>query len=421
MLAHSVGAVAAAAWVHDYAPPVRAMVLATPAFRVRLYVPLALPALRLGNAVGFPRSVTSYVKPKLLTRDPAEQAAYDADPLISRRIATNVLVDLADTSDRLLADAGAIDVPTLVLSAGRDWVVDNGAQRRFFDRLSSPTKEFESFDGFGHALFHERGRDRVVDRVRRFLTEEVPPPEAMNDDGKPVAESAHTRAEHARLSRPLPALSPRRAGFAVQRAAMKSVGRLGHGVRLGWRTGFASGESLDHVYGDRAQGTTPLGRLIDRAYLDAIGWRGIRRRKVHLQELLKEAIADRLAERGACHVVDVASGPGRYLLEVLAGLPDDAVTAALRDRSPAEVASARRLGEPISACRPARRPPRATPSTAPPSPPSTPPPTWRSSAACTSCSTTTPPSPAVSPASATRCRRAGGCSTRISRGTRRSR
>ena len=47
VLAHSVGAVTVAAWVHDYAPPIRAMILATPAFRVRLYVPFAIPALRL--------------------------------------------------------------------------------------------------------------------------------------------------------------------------------------------------------------------------------------------------------------------------------------------------------------------------------------------------------------------------------------
>src|SRR6202049_4207897 len=39
LLAHSVGAVSVVAWVHDYAPPIRAMILATPAFRVRLYVP----------------------------------------------------------------------------------------------------------------------------------------------------------------------------------------------------------------------------------------------------------------------------------------------------------------------------------------------------------------------------------------------
>jgi alpha-beta hydrolase superfamily lysophospholipase len=75
-LAPSVGAVTVATWVHDYAPPIRAMVLAAPAFRVKLYVPLAIPTLRLrqwweGEKRRF---LTSYVKAKMLTHD-AEQAS----------------------------------------------------------------------------------------------------------------------------------------------------------------------------------------------------------------------------------------------------------------------------------------------------------------------------------------------------------
>src|SRR5205085_2607511 len=45
VLAHSLGAVIATAWVHDYAPPIRGLILATPAFRVKLYVPFAVPFL----------------------------------------------------------------------------------------------------------------------------------------------------------------------------------------------------------------------------------------------------------------------------------------------------------------------------------------------------------------------------------------
>ena len=47
VLAHSVGAVAVTTWVHDYAPRIRGLVLATPAFRVKLYVPFAIPGLKL--------------------------------------------------------------------------------------------------------------------------------------------------------------------------------------------------------------------------------------------------------------------------------------------------------------------------------------------------------------------------------------
>src|SRR5262249_59277381 len=42
VVGQSVGAVLAATWVHDYAPAIRALVLATPAFRIKLYIPFAI-------------------------------------------------------------------------------------------------------------------------------------------------------------------------------------------------------------------------------------------------------------------------------------------------------------------------------------------------------------------------------------------
>src|SRR5437763_7802998 len=109
VLAHSVGAVVATAWVHDYAPPVRGLILATPAFRVKLYVPLAVPFLRLRQNLFGPGYVKSFIGAGMLTGDPAQAARYAADPLIFRQIAVNMLLDLHDTSTRLLADAGTMN------------------------------------------------------------------------------------------------------------------------------------------------------------------------------------------------------------------------------------------------------------------------------------------------------------------------
>ncbi len=47
VVAQSVGAVLAATWVHDYAPKIRALVLASPAFSVKLYVPFAKQGIAL--------------------------------------------------------------------------------------------------------------------------------------------------------------------------------------------------------------------------------------------------------------------------------------------------------------------------------------------------------------------------------------
>src|SRR6516165_479107 len=139
VLAHSLAAVTVTAWIHDYAPRIRAMILATAAFRVKLYVPFAIATLRIFR----PRFVKSYVKSKMLTHDREQAAQYDSDPLIFRQIAVNVLLDLHDAAQRLIVDAGVIRTPTLMIGAGKDWIVSLNAQQRFFNRLSSAEKRFE--------------------------------------------------------------------------------------------------------------------------------------------------------------------------------------------------------------------------------------------------------------------------------------
>ena len=335
-LGHSVGAVTMSAWVHDYAPPIRAMILATPAFRVRLYVPLAIPSLRMKQKFLGSGFVKSYVKSKMLTHDPEQAAQYDADPLIFRQIAVNVLISLHDAGTRLLADAGAIHVPTLMLSAGRDWVVSLKAQREFFNGLSSPVKRMHVFPAAYHALFHESERAQVVGRVRDFLQEQftakVSPPSLLDAD-----KYGHTWEEHERLKL--------RGGpqFALARGAMKTGGRLSKGIDLGWRTGFDSGLTLDYVYENKARGTTPLGRLIDRNYLNSPGWRGIRQRKKNLETLLRSVIERVHCEGLPVRIFDVAAGRGRYLLETMRTLPDIPMTALLRDYKPENVAAAKKL------------------------------------------------------------------------------
>lgn len=335
-LAHSVGAVTVAAWVHDYAPPIRAMILATPAFRVRLYVPFAIPSLRLKEKFIGPGHVKSYVKAKMLTHDPAQAALYDADPLIFRQIAVNVLLGLHDAGTRLLADAGAINVPTLMLSAGRDWVVSLKAQREFFNGLSSSTKRMHVFPAAYHALFHERERKQVADRVRVFVREQfVRPREAPSL--LEADEYGHTWEEFERLKL---RGSPH---FAFLRAGMKTGGRLSKGIDLGWRRGFDSGLTLDYVYENKPHGTTPLGRLIDRNYLDSPGWRGIRQRKKNLETLLRRVIEQTHANGLPVRILDIAAGGGRYVLETLRDLQGVPVTAALRDYKTENVERATRL------------------------------------------------------------------------------
>jgi alpha-beta hydrolase superfamily lysophospholipase/SAM-dependent methyltransferase len=344
ILAHSVGSVAVSTWVHDYAPPIRKLVLVAPAFRVKLYVPLALPALRMLHKIKPAANVKSYVTGDWLTHDKKQAESYDNDPLISKQIAVNILLEMHDTATRVIADAAAIGVPTFVLTAGMDKVVKNEPIEEFFNKLSSPAKQLKNYPNFYHAILCETERSDPIYDIKKFLEEKTPPRADTS------AEEKYTRDEFEALSKPL-AGGFKSFKFAMQRKLMSTIGKLSHGIRIGLKTGFDSGESLDHVYGDKAKADAPfglrtLGKVIDRNYIDAIGWQGIRTRRTHMQWLLEDAILRVRANRnwnGSVRILDIAAGPGRYLLEILKRHQKDDIVALLRDWSETGLAQGREI------------------------------------------------------------------------------
>jgi SAM-dependent methyltransferase len=143
----------------------------------------------------------------------------------------------------------------------------------------------------------------------------------------------YTSDEERRLAQPLPLLSAKGPLYAALRLAMRTLGRLSEGVRLGLATGFDSGSTMDYVYRNRAGGITPMGRLIDRNYLDAIGWRGIRVRKQHLERAIAAAAKRLRAVGRPVRIADIAAGHGRYVLEGLEKLETPPESILLRDYS----------------------------------------------------------------------------------------
>ena len=59
--------------------------------------------------------------------------------------------------------------------------------------------------------------------------------------------------------------------------------------------------------------------MIDRTYLDSIGWRGIRVRKIHVEAncCATPSIAVRMRRGLPLRVMDVAAGHGRYVLDAV--------------------------------------------------------------------------------------------------------
>ncbi|WP_429220209.1 bifunctional alpha/beta hydrolase/class I SAM-dependent methyltransferase [Aeromonas veronii] len=349
VVANSVGAVVAATWLHDYAPQIRGVIMAAAAFSIKLYVPFAKPALRLMRAVKPDLFVTSYIRSSMLTHSHEQALAYDADPLIAKAISAKILLQLADTAKRIVSDAAAIDTPILMLVASEDYVVSEKPQWRFFEQLSSSLKRYVKIPTCHHAVFYEKNTDMAFSESRRFIEECFATP-ISSPERYVTADQAGASAEaYQLLQQEYCDNIWQRHWFALQRNMLRRFGHLSDGMKIGLNHGFDSGASLDYIYRNQASGRWGVGKIIDRAYLDAIGWRGIRMRKMQLQQMLAHRI-EAYDGQEPFRILDVAAGSGRYVLETLKRFQHKKIEVTLCDANQFNLDQAQALAEELGLC-----------------------------------------------------------------------
>lgn len=321
ILGQSVGAVYVATWLHDYAPKIKAAILASPAFKVKLYVPLAIPSLRLMQKINSkPMYVNSYVKAHFLTHDTERIQSYNSDKKITRAISVNLLVDLFDTSKRIIADASAIETPILMLVSGSDFVVHKKPQYDFFAKLSSNQKQVFELPYFYHDTLGEKNRTLAFNYIKDFVLKIEK--EGVKKTNLTQANPMHySYLELENISKPIGRVE--KTWVDMQIKSLKFGAKFSQALQVGEEYGYDSGAMLDYVYQNKTTSQNAFGRFIDRTYLNAIGWRGIRIRKQNLEkaflkvyDLIKEK-AYQEKNQDLLKFVDIAAGHGRYDLEFL--------------------------------------------------------------------------------------------------------
>ena len=342
IIGQSVGAVLSATWVHDYAPKIRALCLASPAFDIKLYVPFAEPGLRVLNHIKGNFFIQSYVKSSMLTHDKERAQTYDTDPKIARSISVRMLLGLYDASKRIVADAQNIFVPTQILCSGSDFVVQQKPQRDFYDKLPHPQKEFHVLDGFYHDTLGEKNRAVAIDKIKRFITQCFASPYQAPDllHADKIGSSC---AIAETLSAPLPHKSAKYLFWQITKKNLKIASLLSKGLKIGEDTGYDSGSTLDFVYRNQTESQNPIGKIIDRQYLNAIGWRGIRIRKENIEQLFQKYAKALIENNQPIRILDIASGHGRYILDAVQQLPQLPNSVLLRDYSEINVKAGQQM------------------------------------------------------------------------------
>lgn len=164
LVGHSLGGLIVARWAQRrvFAGRLRGLVLMAPFVEPRLPIPAWKRAAarllgRLAPAVTLPTGI----RDEDVFRDPAARARYAADPLVQRRISAGHWTALSRERARLWEEADRLRVPTLVLLAGDDRVVDTEAARALAERL--PDGTVVEYPAAYHALHHDPVEPAMTD------------------------------------------------------------------------------------------------------------------------------------------------------------------------------------------------------------------------------------------------------------------
>ncbi len=154
LLGHSMGGLVAARFVALNMRPVDALVLSSPALDAGLgavqkmlvaTLPRIAPNLRVGNGLDA----------QYLSHDPAVVAAYRADPLCHDRISARLARFIAEGGPATLARAAHWRVPTLLMWAGSDKLVNPAGSRAFAAAAPQALVQSHCFAPLYHELFNE--------------------------------------------------------------------------------------------------------------------------------------------------------------------------------------------------------------------------------------------------------------------------
>ncbi|WP_242344676.1 alpha/beta hydrolase [Anaeromyxobacter terrae] len=171
VLAHSQGALVAAAWGLAHGRAVDGFVLSSPYFRLAFRPPaVKVLAAKLAGRVVPRLRMSAGLDVADLTSDLELQRWTDHDPLYGRATTPRWFAESTRAQAAVLRGAPRFEAPLLVLAAGADRIADVAAARAFVDAARSGDKRLVVYDGFRHEIFNEVERDRPIAEAIAWLT-----------------------------------------------------------------------------------------------------------------------------------------------------------------------------------------------------------------------------------------------------------
>jgi len=168
LFGHSMGGLFAARFAVAGMSPLRGLILSSPGLALRLSR-VQLGLLKMMSMLAPGLAVPNGLDVNHLSHDPAVAQAYGDDPLVHNKISARLLSSMLLAGKFALDQAHTLAIPTLLVIAGDDRIIDPDGSRRFFAALPPAIATLRDYDGMYHEIFNEIGAERVFADVRRWL------------------------------------------------------------------------------------------------------------------------------------------------------------------------------------------------------------------------------------------------------------
>jgi len=325
IVSHSENAIIVSSWITDYAPDIRSVIFCSPYFFFKKWdiFLFRLKALHQISAI-FYRSITGGTSCNRLN-----------NTRFFSRFSRRKLNDYLHSGQRIIRNSFAYFTPTLfIVTRAERSMVMNGLLK-VYANISSYTKSLYMVPEAGYDSEIEYQEDVIIAQVKTFLVANFARQEKV-----PSLFDSYIRGvtwnEYEKLRAP-EVSQLRRIHWALNKFALKHIGKFSSGIKLGLETGFDSGASLDYIYRNQADGSNILGRYIDRYYLKNVGWNCTRMRGKHVEEFISLAISRLLGAQKEIKLLDIAAGHGRYIINALENTHQPIAHLLIRDFDPANV------------------------------------------------------------------------------------
>jgi alpha-beta hydrolase superfamily lysophospholipase len=168
-LGHSFGGAATVSTVlAGKLPSSRRFVVSSPALRLKVPVSsLQVKAASLASRFAPTLTLDNKVNPGTISRIPEVVEAYRNDPLVHSKISTRMYAEWHRAAADVLARAGEIRIPFLILAGSDDRLIDPSGSEELHRRSSA--SQLHMLDGRYHEPFNDLGSEEVFELIARWL------------------------------------------------------------------------------------------------------------------------------------------------------------------------------------------------------------------------------------------------------------